>query len=1077
MDTPIQQYRAKLRGVIDYGGSLNETSIRSPFIDLVNAFAEGRGLLLVPELEYRTAAGTAVYPDGTLKDRFRLSYGYYEAKDPKDDLDREIEDKTRKNYPLINTIFENSRVAVLYQNQREAMRIDMADDAALKALITAFVDFEREEIYEFHAALAQFKTDLPNLVAWCRDEIDGAKDNAAFAQKADVFLKKCRDEINPDFSFEDVREILVQHMLTGKLFQAVLSEADFHRENNIARSIEDLVAVFFTREKKKEFEEANKHFYNTIALAAAQITDYHDKQDFLKTLYEEFYKSYNPKEADRLGVVYTPAQIVGFMIRVTDSLLEKHFNTGLAEKNVRIIDPATGTGTFVASLIDYIPPEKLRYKYTEEIFANEVRILPYYVACVNIEYTYWQKTGEYREFPNICYTDTLDYSYYGVDASGQAELDGLIFAENLRRLNAQNESVISVVIGNPPYNANQKNFNEQNANRAYPKIDKRIRETFSAASTAQKKKYEDMYLRFFRWAFDRLDEKSGGIVAFVSNRSYIDAINTDGFRARAEAEFDFLYVFDTQSDVRKNPRISGTKYNVFGIQTGVAILFAVKLPRKKARSGKKKAALYYHTLRDEDTREEKLQFLKDASFESVRWQRLYPNARHDWLNISASDFDTFMPLTGKDGLFHTVFPGVNAARNDWLFDFSKEQLIAKVKYFIEAYNRSIDNNEMDYSIKWSETLVRRFEKKTQAVFDEDYIQFSLFRPFVKKYYYGDPLLSDRFTGAQVDCASLDNRYIAYSGKGHNHPFTALASKYIPNLDAIEKGQVLPLFIKDAHGHAMPNVRGEALKKLAARYRYKGKGEKITPEAVFCYVYAVLNDRAFVETYKDDLRRESPRVPLRDDFSRLAALGKRLLDLHVTYEDAAEYPLEITNHKGEEGPRIAADDAVRDSAHIIPSPRQTGTARMNADKKNSGLFLDGLTIPGAAETAGAVARRRERRDASAPAGADAAAKAGDKPPGAEPYKRFRLDREAGCLVIDNLTVSGIPPAAFAYRLSQRSAVEWLVDQYKSRKIDDAVVVERFNAHGYGDYRDDIVSFVKKIVTVSLETLRIRTEMRE
>jgi predicted helicase len=267
----------------------------------------------------------------------------------------------------------------------------------------------------------------------------------------------------------------------------------------------------------------------------------------------------------------------------------------------------------------------------------------------------------------------------------------------------------------------------------------------------------------------------------------------------------------------------------------------------------------------------------------------------------------------------------------------------------------------------------------------------LFRSFVKKYYYGDPLLSDRFTGAQVDCAFLDNLYIAYSGNGHNHPFTALASKYLPDHDCVEKSQVLPLFIKDAHGHAMPNVRGEALKKLSARY----KGEKITAEAVFCYVYAVLNDRAFVETYKDDLRRESPRVPLRDDFSRLAALGKRLLDLHVTYEDAAEYPLTV-----------------------------------------------------------------------------------DKPPTAEPsYKRFRLDRDAGRLVIDNLTVSGIPSAAFAYRLSQRSAVEWLIDQYKPRKIDDAVVAERFNAYGYGDYRDDIVSLVKKIVTVSLETLRIRTEMRE
>jgi len=1023
--TPIQQYRAKLRTVIDYGRSLNETSIRAPFIDLVNAFAAGRGLLLVPELECHTSAGTVVYPDGTLKDSFRLSYGYYEAKDPKDDLDKEIENKTQKHYPLINTIFENSRAAVLYQNQREVMRIDMADDKALKNLITAFVDFQREEVYEFRAALEKFKEDLPALVAWCRSEINAAKENAQFMSKADAFLKMCREEINPDFWFEDIREILVQHMLTGKLFQAVLSEADFHRENNIARSIEDLVSVFFTREKRMKFEDDNKHFYKTLSITASHITDHHDKQDFLKTLYEEFYKSYNPKEADRLGVVYTPAPVVDFMIRVTDSLLGKHFNTALAEKNVRIIDPATGTGTFIASLIDYLPLEKLQYKYTEEIFANEVRILPYYVACINIEYTYWQKMREYREFPNICYTDTLDYSYYAVDAGGQADLEGLVFEENRRRLNTQNESVISVVIGNPPYNANQKNYNDDNANRDYPKIDKRIRVTFSAASAAQKKKYGDMYMRFFRWAFDRLDNQAGGIVAFVTNRSYIDAIYTDGFRAAVCCEFDFLYVFDMKGDIRKNPASGG---NVFNILTGVAILFAVKLPRQKARSGKKRAALFYHSLPDEDSREEKIQFLQDSSFESVPWKRLYPNTKHDWLNISASDFDTLMPL---DGLFHTVFPGASTNRSDWLFDFSKEQLIEKVKYFIEVYNRSIEDDEMDYSIKWSETLVRRFEKKTQAVFDEDYIQFSLFRPFVKKYYYGDPLLSDRFTEAHADCASLDNLYIAYSGKGHNYPFTALASKYIPELHAIENAQVLPLFIKDAHGHAMPNVRGEALKKLAARY----KGEKITAEAVFCYVYAVLNDRAFVETYKDDLRRESPRVPLRDDFLRLASLGKRLLDLHITYEDAAEFPLTVETEK--ESPRIA---------------------RSSANKKASSPFLDGFTIPGTAE----AARRLEHRTAAAM----------DKLQAARMHKRFRLDREAGRLDIDNLTVSGIPSAAFAYRLSQRSAVEWLVDQYKSRKIADAAVAEKFNAHGYGDYQADIVSLLKKIVTVSLETERLR-----
>ncbi|MDR1219263.1 MAG: N-6 DNA methylase [Treponema sp.] len=449
MNLSINKYRNTLQKTINYGGSINETTIRRCFIDLVNDFAEDKNLKLIEELEYRTAQGTTVYPDGTLKDRFRLSCGYYEAKDPKDDLDKEIEDKTRKYYPLINTIFENSRFAVLYQNNLEYMRIDMSDDAQLEKLLNAFVDFERQEIYQFHAAIEQFKIDLPNLVMWCREEIETAKSNPQFQQKTSAFLEQCRREINPDFSFEDIREILIQHILTNKLFIAVFNETEFHKANNIALSIDAIVDVSFTREKKKEFEDKNKHFYNTISIAASQIMDHHEKQDFMKTLYEEFYKTYNPKEADRLGVVYTPSQIVDFMVRTTDDLLAKHFNTGLAENNVKIIDPATGTGAFITALIDRIPPAKLKHKYLNELFANEVGILPYYVSNLNIEYTYWQKMGAYLEFPNICYTDTLDNSYYTVDAHGQAELINLLTEENAKRLYHQNESKISVVIGNP----------------------------------------------------------------------------------------------------------------------------------------------------------------------------------------------------------------------------------------------------------------------------------------------------------------------------------------------------------------------------------------------------------------------------------------------------------------------------------------------------------------------------------------------------------------------------------------------------------------------------------------------------
>jgi predicted helicase len=892
MNLSINKYRNTLQNIIDYGGSINETTIRRCFIDLVNDFAEDKNLKLIEELEYRTPQGTTVYPDGTLKDRFRLSCGYYEAKDPKDDLDKEIEDKTRKYYPLINTIFENSVTAVLYQNNFEYMRIDMSDDEQLEKILNAFIDFERQEIYQFHAAIEQFKVDLPNLVIWCREEIETAKSKSQFQQKTTDFLEQCQREINPDFSFEDIREILIQHMLTNKLSIAVFNEAEFHKANNIALSIDAIVDTFFTREKKKEFEDKNKHFYNTISIAASQIMDHHEKQDFLKTLYEEFYKTYNPKEADRLGVVYMPSQIVDFMVRTTDDLLAKHFNTGLAENNVKIIDPATGTGTFITALIDRIPPAKLKHKYLNDLFANEVGILPYYVSNLNIEYTYWQKMDAYLEFPNICYTDTLDNSYYTVDTHGQSELTNLLTEENAKRLQNQNESKISVVIGNPPYNANQKNYNNQNANRPYPKIDRRIRETFTKESRAQKKKYEDMYLRFYRWAMDRLDNKNVGIVAFVSNRSFVDAINIDGFRAVIGKEFDYLYILDTQSDVRKNPKISGTKNNMFGIQTGVALMFAVKCPHDPQA----KPVVHYYTMRDEDTREEKLQFLKHNAINTIPWTRIYPDQHSNWLNISATDYDTLLPLVADNGtgVFYQCFPGVSTNRNDWVYDFSPKSLSKKVKYFIRTYNKSVAENKIDISIKWSRDLFNNLKRGLREKYIGDKIIDTMFRPYVKKYYYASHVLSDSFFSKHIDCLSLDNCYIAYSGRGHNHVFSTLASKYMPNLDTIEKGQCLPLYIKNQSSRQISNVTDWALTTFTKHYRDK----TITKEDVFHYVYAVFHNPGYKEKYKDDLRREHPAIPLYKNFKKWAAWGKSLMDIHVNYEAAEEYPVKISVGKNE-----------------------------------------------------------------------------------------------------------------------------------------------------------------------------------
>ncbi|MCL2139744.1 MAG: N-6 DNA methylase, partial [Treponema sp.] len=962
-----------------------ETAIKRCFIGLVNDYAEDKNLKLVEELEYRTPQGTTVYPDATLKDRFRLSYGYYEAKDPKDNLDKEIEDKIRKHYPLINTIFENSISAVLFQNHLEVMRIDMSCDLQLEQLLKSFIDFERQEIYQFHAAIKQFKTDLPNLVLWCKDEIDAAKSISSFTAKTNIFLEQCQKEINPDFLFEDIREILIQHMITDKLFTAVLREADFFKENNIARSIDEIVRTFFTREKRKQFEDKNKHFYNTIAITASQIIDYHEKQDFLKTLYEEFYKSYNPKAADRMGVIYTPTPIVNFMVRVTDELLAKHFNTGLAEKNVKIIDPATGTGTFITEIIEYIPPLKLKEKYLHEIFANEVAILPYYVSNLNIEYIYWQKMNEYIEYPNICYIDTLDNAYYKVDPYGNVELIDVVSVENAKRIKNQNDTEISVVIGNPPYNANQKNYNNQNANRTYPKIDKRIRETFTAESNAQKKKYEDMYFRFYRWAMDRIDNENGGIIAFVSNRSFIDAINTDGFRSVISREFDYLYIIDTQSDVRKNPRISGTKHNIFGIQTGAAIMFAVKSPKDKQI----KPVIHYYAMQDAQPRDEKLYFLKHSKLNTIQWERIYPDKKNNWVNITDTDYESLMPLaaknTAENAVFHDCSPGISSNRNDWVFDFSRQNLIKKVKYFIKSYNKSIISKKRDASIKWSRDLVNKYNRSLKEKYADEKIVHSLFRPFIKKYCYSSAVLVDRFNIKHLDCLSIENNiYIAFSGKGHNHGFSLLASKYIPNLDCIEKGQCIPMYILNKSKKKTPNVTDWALKTFIDYY----KDSTITKRDIFFYVYAVLHDPGYALKYKEDLRRNTPRVPFYKNFHNYAAWGKSLITLHMNFEKAKEHPVHITKIKS-----------------------------------------------------------------------------------SVPHKQFKYDKTAGQIIIDDINITGIPSDVLNYRLGQRSALEWIIDQYKTKKIDDPVVSEKFNIYDYSQYKDAIVSLIKKIITVSLESNKI------
>lgn len=627
----INQYLADLDRLRQVSGASRESVVREAFKDLLKALGRARDLQFIPEHEYVTPTKERRYIDGALLHGLRVPFGYWEAKDSGDNLDDEIAKKFRRGYPQTNIIFEDSVTAILIQHGEEVIRCAVDDVVNLERLLDLFFGYERPEIADFHKAIEQFKLDLPAVLGALRERIDEAyAGNPPFAAAARDFLKQAKETINPTISDADVREMLIQHILTEDIFARVFGDSDFHRENNVARALYGLERLFFRGDVKQQTLRALEPYYAAIRSTAALIQSHSEKQGFLKAIYENFYKIYNPKAADRLGVVYTPTEIVRFMVQGADWLCEKHFGRNLIDRNVEILDPATGTGTFIVEMLEHFRgrPADLKYKYLNELHANEVAILPYYVANLNIEATYAAITGEYTEFPNLCFVDTLDNIAALTTHKGQhyGDLLGGISSENMERVQRQNERRISVIIGNPPYNANQKNENENNKNREYPEIDKRIKATYIAASTAQKTKLYDMYSRFFRWASDRIGDD--GIVAFITNRGFLDKRNFDGFRKLVAEDFSDIYVIDLGGDVRDNPKLSGTTHNVFGIQIGVAISFLVR--RHKAKGGR----IHYGRRPEFETREEKLVFLHSVDLKRAAPDLVRPDAKHNWLNLT-----------------------------------------------------------------------------------------------------------------------------------------------------------------------------------------------------------------------------------------------------------------------------------------------------------------------------------------------------------------------------------------------------------------------------------------------------------
>jgi predicted helicase len=1009
----INQYLNELATLKRVSGAQRESVVREAFKDLLKAWGRSLNLVFIPEHEFVTTAKVRNYVDGALMHDLRVPFGYWEAKDADDDLDEEIQKKFRRGYPKTNIIFEDSTEAVLFQNGAEVTRCKTDDGPALQHLLDLFFGWQRPEIAEFRKAIIQFKADLPAVLVALRERIDEAYGgNEVFRAAAADFLKQAKASINPSVTADDVREMLIQHILTEDIFARVFGADDFHRENNVAKALHALDSSFWRGDVKRQTLAALEPYYAAIRSTAALISSHSEKQGFLKAIYEDFYKVYNRKAADRLGVVYTPNEIVRFMIESADWLCEKHFKKSLIDRDVNILDPATGTGTFIVELMEHFRgrPEKLAYKYLSELYANEVAILPYYVANLNIEATYAAIVGSYQEFPGLCFVDTLDnVAALGIYSGHQPDFFAAISDENSERVRRQNTRKISVVIGNPPYNAWQENYNQNNANRPYARVDQRIAATYIKEGTAQNKNsVYDMYTRFVRWASDRV--KGEGVIAFIIGRKPFAKAAYDGFRKVIAREFAEIWVFDLGGDVRDNPKLSGTKHNVFGIQTGVAMVFLVK------RKGPKREAVIRYARRPEmETAEEKLSAISSiGGLNDLVVETIQPDRKNDWLNLSDNDWDKLMPLVDPSvtvarttsqhrAIFRLMSNGLKTQRDEWAYDISRDSLATKVREMIAVYEATRRDSEFAgrETIKWDAELDRHRKARIEKTFSPSSLIEAAYRPFTKRWVYFD----QHFNGRTYQLPSMfgdgPNPTLTLLGVASQNPLSALAVNQVFDLCLLKQGnggtQSVSRFRISKEGERLDNITDWALKQFTDRY---GKVVAISKDDIFAYVYAVLHDPVYRETYALNLKREFPRIPLYKGFERWRAWGQALLDLHIGYEAAPPFGLVRTD---------------------TPDPRRadgtTPAVKLKSDHEHGIIVVD-------AET----------------------------------------------------QLSGVPSEAWLYQLGNRSALDWVLDQHKEKTPKDPTIRAKFNTYRFADYKESVVDLLDRVTTVSVETVRITESMR-
>lgn len=710
------------------------------------------------------------------------------------------------------------------------------------------------------------------------------------------FLQSLQHNINESIDQSQAIEMLAQHLITLPIFDALFGEYSFVKNNPVSSAMEQIVEELSQFGFEKEQKELQP-FYDSVRLRAEGIDNAQAKQKIIITLYDKFFSTGFKSTTERLGIVFTPVEVVDFIVKSVDVVLRKHFGKTLASENVHILDPFTGTGTFITRTLHYLKSlmdngeitfDDILRKYTQELHANEIVLLSYYIAAINIEAVFDEINGDepYVPFEGIVLTDTFE------STETEDTLDDTFFGTNDKRLKRQQEKPITAIIGNPPYSIGQTNANDNNKNISYPKLEQRLEETYvSRSSTTLSKGLYDSYIKAFRWASDRLT--SQGVIGFVTNGNYLNTNSADGLRAGLYEEFNHLYIFNLRGDQRtlgEQSRREGGKIFGSGSRTPVAISILVK-------DGSDSHELHYYDIGDYLSQKEKLNIIENFSDISyITWNTIQPDENNDWLNQRDPNYQKYTKLAGESrAIFTNSAVGVSTNRDSWVIGFNNKATLSKARTLITNYNSeverlsksaTIDINRNESFVKWTRKLEQLLDKCKLIEFDEQNLIPIMYRPFTKKWiYYQNEVVES--PGQWYKKFGESNKVIVTTGRGASRDFSALVSTQIPNLDLQEKGQGFMRYDNEVDELSLfqnnDNMNQEFADKLG-----------LNLDDTFAYVYGLLNSKEYQEKYANDLKKDFARIPIVKNTDRYVEVGKALMDLHLNYEEVPVYDgVEIT----------------------------------------------------------------------------------------------------------------------------------------------------------------------------------------